>query len=143
MAVAGSGVGNRAMSSPDGITWTSQTSASDNTWQAVTFAQGIFVAVSSSGAGNRVMTSTGPSSYSSDPETWVVIAQSLPLSANGTCQLLDDSVAAYGTTLTGGWMRSWQPWVNPTLGPDGQRIGGWGCIRTMINKGNGVWEIAN
>ncbi|MSW67064.1 MAG: hypothetical protein F2820_07360 [Actinobacteria bacterium] len=34
-------------------------------------------------------------------------------------------------------------WVNPTLGPDGQRIGGWGCIRTMINKGNGVWEIAN
>jgi LPXTG-motif cell wall-anchored protein len=49
------------MSSPDGITWTSRTSASDNIWNSVTWggpagAQ-LFVAVAYTGTGNRVMTS--------------------------------------------------------------------------------------
>jgi hypothetical protein len=45
------------MTSPDGITWTSRTSAADNSWRSVTYGNGLFVAVSSSGSGNRVMTS--------------------------------------------------------------------------------------
>jgi hypothetical protein len=46
------------MTSPDGITWTRQTSAADNYWQSVTYGNGLFVAVAeSSGTGKRVMTS--------------------------------------------------------------------------------------
>ncbi|MFM2374746.1 MAG: hypothetical protein RLZZ234_741, partial [Candidatus Parcubacteria bacterium] len=44
--------------SPDGITWTSRTSAADNTWRSVTYGNGLFVAVAQTGTGNRVMTST-------------------------------------------------------------------------------------
>jgi len=40
----------------DGITWTSRTSAADNSWQSVTYGNGLFVAVSYDGT-NRVMTS--------------------------------------------------------------------------------------
>ena len=57
VAVSVSGTGNRVMTSPDGITWTLRTSAADNAWRGVTYANGIFVAVASSGIGNRVMTS--------------------------------------------------------------------------------------
>jgi hypothetical protein len=46
------------MTSPDGITWTSRTSAADNQWYGLTFGNGTFVAVSYGGIGNRVMTST-------------------------------------------------------------------------------------
>ena len=44
------------MTSPDGITWTSRTSAADNSWYDVTYGNGLFVAVSYTGTGNRVMT---------------------------------------------------------------------------------------
>jgi alpha-acetolactate decarboxylase len=57
VAVAGSGTGNRVMTSPDGINWTSRTSAADNIWNSVTYGNGLFVAVSTTGIGNRVMTS--------------------------------------------------------------------------------------
>ncbi len=40
-----------------GDTWTSRTSAADNSWQSVTYGNGLFVAVASTGSGNRVMTS--------------------------------------------------------------------------------------
>ena len=40
-----------------GETWTSQTSAADNSWFSVTYGNGLFVAVSVNGTGNRVMTS--------------------------------------------------------------------------------------
>jgi predicted RecA/RadA family phage recombinase len=63
VAVSNSGVGNRVMTSPDGVIWTSRTSASDNNWSSVTFGNNLFVAVSTSGTGNRVMTS-------SDGITW-------------------------------------------------------------------------
>ena len=60
-AVASSGNGNRVMTSPDGITWTLRTSASNNDWRSVVWGgstgQKKFVAVASSGTGNRVMTS--------------------------------------------------------------------------------------
>jgi hypothetical protein len=64
VAVADSGSGNRVMTSPDGITWTSRTSAGDNDWFSVTYGNGLFVAVASSGSGNRVM-------MSSDGITWI------------------------------------------------------------------------
>ncbi len=40
-----------------GITWTSQTSAADNSWGSVTYGNGLFVAVATSGTGNQAMTS--------------------------------------------------------------------------------------
>jgi len=47
------------MTSPDGIVWTSRTSAVDNIWTAVAWAPelGLFCAVALSGTGDRVMTS--------------------------------------------------------------------------------------
>jgi hypothetical protein len=49
------------MTSPNGITWTTRTSAVNNYWASVTWGgpagQETFVAVSNSGTGNRVMTS--------------------------------------------------------------------------------------
>lgn len=57
-AVASSGVGNRAMYSSDaGATWAIGVSAADNYWDGITWANGLFVAVSIDGTGNRVMTS--------------------------------------------------------------------------------------
>jgi hypothetical protein len=64
VAVASGVNGNRVMTSPDGITWTGQTSAADNSWSSVTYGNGLFVAVANNGdSGNRVMTS-------SDGITW-------------------------------------------------------------------------
>ena len=61
VAVASSGIGNRVMTSPDGITWTTRTSSADNEWRSVCYGNpggfNQFVAVSNSGTGNRVMTS--------------------------------------------------------------------------------------
>jgi len=51
------GTGNQIMTSADGITWTSRTSAADNAWRSVTYGDGLFVAVSTTGTGNQVMTS--------------------------------------------------------------------------------------
>jgi len=69
VAVAGSGTGNRVMTSPNGTEWTVQSSAADNNWNSVTYGQvngqGLFVAVASSGTGNRVMTSP-------DGITWTI-----------------------------------------------------------------------
>jgi hypothetical protein len=58
-AVSDTGTGNRVMTSADGITWTSRTSAANNGWFSVTWAKelGLFCAVSYTGTGNRVMTS--------------------------------------------------------------------------------------
>ena len=65
------------MTSPDGINWTSQTSAADNDWRELAYANGLIVAVSQTGTGNRVMTSGvfdctilgGPARYISGGET--------------------------------------------------------------------------
>ena len=58
-AVAITGAGNRVMTSPDGINWTTQASAADNDWFSVCWSSelGLFCAVALTGAGNRVMTS--------------------------------------------------------------------------------------
>jgi hypothetical protein len=83
------------------------------------------------------------SAASAEPEKWTTIPQGLPLSANGTCDALDDKSVAYGSGLTGGWKRSWEPWANPRTTDGGLRIGGWACIRTLINKGGTTWMIEN
>jgi hypothetical protein len=57
VAVAGTGTGNRVMTSTDGINWTLRTSAADNDWRCVAYGNGLFVAVAFTGTGNRVMTS--------------------------------------------------------------------------------------
>jgi hypothetical protein len=57
VAVGGSGTGNRVMTSPDGINWTTRNSAANNAWVNVGYGDGLFVAVAVSGTGNRVMTS--------------------------------------------------------------------------------------
>jgi hypothetical protein len=46
------------MTSSDGITWTSQTSAADNFWFDITYGDGLFVAVANSGTNEKVMTSS-------------------------------------------------------------------------------------
>jgi outer membrane protein OmpA-like peptidoglycan-associated protein len=47
----------RVMTSPNGINWTLRNVPAANYWESVTFANGLFVAVSSSGTNNRAMTS--------------------------------------------------------------------------------------
>ncbi len=50
------GIGDHVMTSPDGVTWTSRGTPSQN-WMAVTYGDGQFVAVGIVGSGKRVMTS--------------------------------------------------------------------------------------
>ena len=57
VAVGNGSVGNRAMSSSDGKTWTLRPSSADNSWSAVAYGNGVFVAVASTGS-NRSMFST-------------------------------------------------------------------------------------
>jgi hypothetical protein len=58
-AVADTGIGNRVMTSPDGIVWTARVSAADNEWVSVCWSPELrlFCAVAVTGVGNRVMTS--------------------------------------------------------------------------------------
>ena len=77
VAVSNTGSGNRVMTSPDGITWTSRSSAADNSWQSVTYGNGLFVAVALTGSGNRVMTSpdgiTWTTRTSASDTNWVSV----------------------------------------------------------------------
>ena len=79
VAVAHSGIGNRVMSSPDGINWTSRTSAADNGWSSVCWSQelNLFVAVASSGTGNRVMSSPDGINWTSQTTTGSFFWQSV------------------------------------------------------------------
>jgi hypothetical protein len=76
VAVSSSGTNNRVMTSPDGITWTSRTSAADNFWRSVTYGNGLFVAVSSTGI-DCVMTSpdgiTWTSRTSAADNSWLSV----------------------------------------------------------------------
>lgn len=117
------------MFSFDGITWQSATPATTTNWRNIAYGAGIFVAVAGTG---QVMTAP-PASSSGAPG--LTVRQSLPLDANGECAAIDDTEFAYGSGLTGGWQRSWQPWPN-----DG--VGGFACIRAIINV-SGRWSIDN
>ena len=94
----------------DGITWTSRTSAADNSWHSVAYGTvggtGLWVAVGYSGTGNRVMTSpdgtTWTSSNAAAIVTWDEVAYGNGLwvalgSATGTNQVM---TSTNGTTWT-------------------------------------------
>jgi hypothetical protein len=57
------------MTSTNGTTWISRTSAADNDWNAVCWSPelGVFVAVADSGTGNRVMSSINGTTWVLDP----------------------------------------------------------------------------
>lgn len=69
------------------------------------------------------------------------VRQGLPMPASGLCADVQDAQYAWGTGLTGGWLKSWQPWANPTRA-EGDRWG-WTCIRVMVNTGGNTWVIDN
>jgi hypothetical protein len=66
VAIAQSGTGDRVMTSPDGISWTIRTSASDSTWNSITWSEtlGLFVAVAQTG----IMTSPDGITWTSRTE---------------------------------------------------------------------------
>ena len=86
VAVSSSGDDDRIITSPNGITWTSQISASNNNWSSVIYVQelSLFVAVATSGINNRVMTSnngiTWSSQISASNNNWTAICWSAELS---------------------------------------------------------------
>lgn len=63
------------------------------------------------------------------------VYQGLPLPGSGSCADVKDADYAWGTGLTGGWQKAWEPWVN-------EGKGGWACVRTMAYAG-GEWVINN
>lgn len=62
------------------------------------------------------------------------VHQALPVPVSGSCADIEDAALAWGTGLTGGWRKSWEPWVSAN--------GGWACSRTLVNTGS-TWAIAN
>lgn len=84
----------------------------------------------------REQTSTG----AQEQAPKALIGQGLPMPATGSCDDVHDADYAWGTGLTGGWQKSWEPWVRS--GGSSEATGGWACIRTLENMG-GRWVIAN
>jgi predicted RecA/RadA family phage recombinase len=100
------------MTSPDGITWTSRTSAANNTWYSVTYGNGIFVAVSVSGT-YRVMTSpdgiTWTSRTSAANNTWQSVTYGnglfVAVSFDGTVMTSPDGITwTSRTSAVNQWM---------------------------------------
>ena len=92
------------MTSPDGITWTSRTSAANNFWLSVAYGNGVFAAVSDDGTGNRVMTSglTGGASATPIPMWMQAIGRD---AATATCPAgYTGSWAAWPNSGTGGFV---------------------------------------
>lgn len=135
-------VGNTAiqvMTSPDGITWTSRTSAAGLNWSSVTYGNGLFVAVSGTNSRTGAMTSGQLFRNSSDPSLWTNYYQALPLPESGTCADItqeQNTFAAHGTNVTGGWVKGWEPWVN-------SGTCGWACRRNLVNTGGDTWNVTN
>ena len=137
VAVASAGVSDYVMTSADGLTWTSQVAASSSTWNSVTYGGGIFVAVASAGVSGLVMTSGSMAGPVLDPSLWTNYYQALPMPGSGVCSDISpeqNTLAAYGTGVTGGWVKGWEPWVNA-----GQ--GGWACRRMLTNTGGNTWRV--
>lgn len=101
VAVAGSGVGNRVMTSPDGITWTSRTSAADNVWTGVAYGAGLYVAVSSDGTGNQVMTSPDGITWTSRVESGTAAWQDVVF-GNGLFVAVSSSASPKAMTSSDG-----------------------------------------
>jgi hypothetical protein len=79
------------------------------------------------------------SSSTSDPSFWTTYNQALGMPASGSCADItaDQNVlTAYGTGVTGGWVKGWEPWVNAGAG-------GWGCRRVLTNTGGNTWIVGS
>ena len=119
VAVAGSGTGNRVMTSSDGITWTSRTSASDNEWRCVCWSPELklFVAVTYTGT-NRVMTSANGISWTSRAASvdnqWVSVCWSpelylfVAVSNNGTNRIMTSPDGITWTSRTASADNDWR-----------------------------------
>lgn len=71
VATAGTGSGNRVMTSPDGVTWTSHRAAVDIAWVSVIWSpeKNFFVAVSSNTQGANIMTSPDGTNWTLQTDT--------------------------------------------------------------------------
>ena len=118
VAVASSGTGNRAMTSTDGINWTSRTTPIPGAgfepgWTSVTYGNGLFVAVAQIGTGNRVMTSP-------DGVTWT--SRTTPVPGAGTepawrsVTYANGLFVAVATSGTGNRVMTSTDGINWTLG---------------------------
>ena len=86
----------------------------------------------------------GDAATMTDPSTWTTHYQAIPVPASGSCDDITvelNTFAAYDTSVTGGWTKGWEPWVNETLDVNGERIGGWACWRNLVNTGGDNWRI--
>jgi hypothetical protein len=63
------------------------------------------------------------------------VHQGLPLPVSGSCADIQDVNYAWGTGLTGGWTKAWEPWVNLAAGK-----GGWACTRALVASGS-IWVL--
>jgi hypothetical protein len=78
---------------------------------------------------------TASSGSSEVPLVVVIHRQSVPIPQSGTCTDVADADLAWGTGLSGGWQRAWQPWVS--------EIGGWACDRAIVKRGTAPWLVDN
>lgn len=77
----------------------------------------------------------GADAPSAVDQTPAPLYQGLPLPASGSCADVKDADYAWGTGLTGGWVKAWEPWV---ASADGK--GGWACTRTLVFTGED-WAV--
>jgi hypothetical protein len=101
VAVAYSGIGDRVMTSPDGIVWTSQASAADNGWMGVTFGNGLFVAVAFTGSGDRVMTSNCLANSTSTVTTIISAATTSTTTSTNTTTTITATTITFGEVKCG------------------------------------------
>ncbi|KKL54821.1 hypothetical protein LCGC14_2261600, partial [marine sediment metagenome] len=105
---------------PDGITWTAQSAAEVSTWQAITFGNGLFVAVSNGGT-NRVMTSpdsiTWTARAATEANNWRVVTFGnglfVAVSFNGTNRVM---TSPDGITWTARAAAEANGWLSVTFG---------------------------
>lgn len=73
-----------------------------------------------------------------ESRAWTVLRQGVPLPDSGDCADVVDERLGWGTAVTGGWQRAWEPWA----GQSGSG-GGWACIRALVNKTGHLWSVDN
>jgi len=65
------------------------------------------------------------------------ILQQTPVPASGSCTDVADEGFRYGTSVSGGWSKSWASWI-------GSEIGGEVCTRTLTySNSRGAWVVAS
>lgn len=127
------------MTSLDGITWTPRYAAATEQWHGLAYGTGTFVSIAVFAGFNGVMSSTGTVDPVLDASEWTVVRQAIPLPASGLCADAEDADLAWGTGLSGGWSKGWEPWVRMSPTVDG----GWACVRQLVNTGGNRWLVSD